>query len=74
MDYCVRKNNIDGLEVFIKVRIGMPLTDEELKVYNSFDEDDKKMIFDFIDNEYFKDNFLHIVNKLTNNDDVIKQR
>lgn len=43
-------NKIDGFEVFVKIKMGLTLTDEEMDIYNGYDDDEKKMIFDFINN------------------------
>lgn len=43
-------NKIDGFEVFVKIKMGLPLTEEEMEIYNGYDDDEKKMIFDFINN------------------------
>lgn len=51
------KNNIDGLEVFVKVKLGIKLTDDEKVIYDSYDEDEKFLINTFINDKAFEENF-----------------
>ena len=59
-----KKNTIDGLEVFIKVKMGIELTDEEANIYDSYAEDEKKIIFDFINNSAFSDDLNRLTKKI----------
>ena len=57
-------NTIDGLEVFVKVKMGVTLSEEELSIYNSYDEEEKKIVFDFINNPAFIDDLNKLVQKI----------
>ena len=65
-------NVIDGLEVFVKVKIGISLTKEEREIFDSYDEDEKKIIFDFINNPAFSDNLNRIKKKIFSKDEKSK--
>ena len=67
-------NEIDGLEVFVKVKIGMDLTDEEMQIYNSYDEDERKLIFDFINNPAFIYDLNGIIKKINNHKEYKKYK
>ena len=67
---CEGKKKIDGLEVFVKVKMGITLTEEELKIYNNYDKYEKKLIFDFINNPSFTDDLINITNKINSNNRV----
>ena len=64
------KKKIDGLEVFVKVKMGITLTEEELKIYNNYDKYEKKLIFDFINDPSFTDDLINITNKINSNNRV----
>lgn len=69
-------NTIDGLEVFVKVKMGVDLTDDELAIYNSYDDAEKKMVFDFINNSAFTDDLNKLTKKIQNhidNNNIIKK-
>ena len=65
----MKNHNIDGLEIFVKKEIDVPLTLDEEKIYNSYDDNEKKIIFDFIHDEYFKEHFSEIVNRIRNREE-----
>ena len=67
-------NVIDGLEVFVKVKIGISLTKEEREIFDSYDEDEKKIIFDFINNPAFSDNLNRIKKKIFSKDEKSKYK
>jgi len=62
-------NNIDGLEVFVKVENKIPLTDGELEIFNNYDEEEKRIIFDFIHNPSFAGNLANILKKIKNSNE-----
>ena len=55
---------IDGLEVFVKIKMGITLTKDELEIYNNYDADEKAIIFDFINNPSFIDDLNRIIKKI----------
>lgn len=57
---------IDGLEVFVKVKMGISLTEGELEIYNNYDQDEKNIIFDFINNPSFADDLNQITKQILN--------
>ena len=57
-------NKSDGLEVFVKVKIGISLTKEEKDVYNHYDDEEKRIIFTFIENPAFSENLKSIEKKI----------
>jgi hypothetical protein len=57
-------NRLDGLEVFVKVKMNIPLTDDEKSLFNNYDSDEQEMIFDFIDNPAFIDDLNRIIKKI----------
>ena len=70
---------IDGLEVFVKIKMGITLTKDELEIYNNYDADEKAIIFDFINNPSFIDDLNRIIKKILshtkeNNNIKIKKR
>ncbi len=72
-----KDHTIDGLEVFVKIKMGIALTKDELEVYNSYDTDEKTIIFEFINNPSFIDELNHITKKIlshTKEDDNIKRQ
>ena len=65
-------NVIDGLEVFVKVKIGISLTKEEREIFDNYDDEEKKIIFDFINNPAFSDNLNRIKKKIFSKDEKSK--
>ena len=62
-------NAIDGLEAFVKVKMGIKLSQEEIEIYNNYDDDEKKLIFDFINNPVFINDLNKITKKILNHQD-----
>lgn len=67
-------NEIDGLEVFVKVNIGMTLSEEEMLIFNRYDDDEKKLIFDFINNPAFINDLNKIIKKINNKEEYKKYK
>ena len=67
-------NKIDGLEIFVKVKIGDALTSEEKKIYNSYDQEEKDMIFEFINNPVFIDDLNHIIHNIKLKKEKVKHK
>ena len=57
-------NRLDGLEVFVKVKMNIPLTEEEKSLFNNYDRNEQEMIFDFINNNAFIDDLNRIIKKI----------
>ena len=71
-----KSNTIDGLEVFVKVKMGVTLTEDEKVIFNSYDEEEKKIVFDFINNSAFTDDLNRLTQKILNHqqtNDIIQK-
>ena len=67
-------NRLDGLEVFVKVKMGIPLTVEEDSLFNNYDRDEQEMIFDFINNSAFIDDLNRIIKKINTKEENNKTK
>ncbi len=67
-------NRLDGLEVFVKVKMNIPLTEEEKSLFNNYDRDEQEMIFDFIDNNAFIDDLNRIIKKINTQEENKKEK
>lgn len=67
-----KRNKIDGLEVFVKVQLGIDLTDEERHIYECYDEIEKQVIFDFINDPLFENDLKNIIRKIGHSNKKIK--
>jgi hypothetical protein len=67
-------NEIDGLEVFVKIKMGISLSEEEMNIYNGYDDDEKKLIFDFINNPVLINDLDRIVEKIKNKEELKKHK
>ena len=64
------KNNIDLIEILVKIKYDINLTPEEEKIYKKLDEDEIKIIIELIDSDSFLPDLQKIVDKLSLNKNI----
>ena len=63
METVGRKNAVNIIDIFVKIKFGVKLTDDDKKVYNNLDDEEKKLLSDLINNN----SFIYEINNIINN-------
>lgn len=61
-----KKKKLDMLEIYVKFKLNMELTIDELSLLNTLDEEEKNIISELIQSKSFEHELIEIVNKLLN--------
>lgn len=65
-----KKKKLDMLEIYVKSKLNMQLTIDELSLLNTLDEEEKSIISELIQSKSFEHELSQIVNKLLNDVDL----